>query len=301
MTGLDVLCVGSATYDLLYTVEEHPGPDEKCVASALVQSGGGPAANAAVTVARLGGQSAFAGYLGLDPFGQAHVAELEDAGVVTRFIHRGHHATSLSTILVKPSGDRAVINFTERDPVAATAIDLSPSMAKAILFDGHEPELSVPLARAAREQGIPTILDAGSVREGTSTLVSMVDILITSERFALDFTGRGDAERALSDLAIIAPEVVITLGGEGLIWQGSHGCGSIPAFAVDVVDTSGAGDAFHGAFALGLARGLYWDTNLRSACAVAALCCTRHGARRGIPRREELLTFFDDLGEQFPL
>lgn len=113
---IDVLCVGMAANDLVFSVGHHPAADEKVNASALSRSGGGPAANAAVAVSRLGYSAAFAGYLGHDPFGEAHLAELTDQGVITDLISRGTAQSSLSAILVKPDGRRTVVNFREHEP-----------------------------------------------------------------------------------------------------------------------------------------------------------------------------------------
>jgi sulfofructose kinase len=111
MPDIDVMCVGHACFDLTFAVPHHPGPDEKGVADALVSSGGGPAANAAVTVARLGLRAAFAGYLGKDPWGERYLQELFDEGVDTAFVVRGSGPTPLSAILAKPDGKRTVINY----------------------------------------------------------------------------------------------------------------------------------------------------------------------------------------------
>ncbi|MDX1776681.1 MAG: PfkB family carbohydrate kinase, partial [Desulfobulbales bacterium] len=110
---IDVLCVGASTYDLVYSVDRHPLPDEKIRAHSFTGCGGGPAANAAVTVARLGLQAAFAGYLGNDIFGKAHFEELQQAGVHTGLVHRGQYSSALSVVLVKPGGSRALVNYRE--------------------------------------------------------------------------------------------------------------------------------------------------------------------------------------------
>jgi len=282
---VDVLCIGHAPYDLTFAVDHHPQPDEKMLADALHQCGGGPAANAAVAVARLGHHSAFAGYLGRDVYGELHLQELRDAGVNTDLIVRGDDPTPLSVSLVKPDGRRALVNYSGgKRPLPAHSISFHHCQPRVILFDGWEPDISPPLAQWARQAGIATILDAGSVRRGTEALVGLVDYLIGSEKFGRTFTGEADPVRAAAELSQLGgTAVIITLGQQGLVWQKGAESGRLPAFTVKAVDTTGAGDAFHGGFAAGLVRGLAWNDLLRLASAVGALACTRLGARLAIP------------------
>lgn len=291
MLDLDLLCIGASSFDLTMAVPYHPPPDEKMVADSLFACGGGPAANAAVTATRLGGTAAYAGYLGRDSFGELHLAELKADHVVTDFISRGDLPTPLSVVLVKPGGERALINYRVAQPLPASALDLSGLRARVMLFDGHEPELSLAALAQAKAHGSQTVLDAGSVHRGTLALAAQVDYLVCSERFALDFTGEGEVTRALDKLAAHHPAVVITCGAEGLIWQTSSGQGRLPAFVIDAVDTTGAGDAFHGAFALSVAQGRAWAETLEFSSAVAALCCTKIGARAALPYRDEVRSF----------
>jgi sulfofructose kinase len=314
---IDVLCVGHASYDLVYSVDHHPEADEKCLASGLLMCGGGPAANAAVTVARLGGIAAFAGYLGRDVFGDMHFEELLSEGVITSMVVRGGHPTPLSSIIVKPGGRRTVIAHKGSTPVLEPdQVDFTRARPGAILFDGHEPAISVPLAQKARTQNIPTILDAGSVHKGTTELAPLCGYLAASEKFARDLSGEKDPARALSFLAQIAPVAIVTLGEAGLVWAyGAAGPATgkvastqtgggrkdggnqapphrrLGAFPVDAVDTTGAGDIFHGAFALRIARGEEVPDALRYASAAAALGCTGLGARPAIPAKAEVEEF----------
>ena len=180
----------------------------------------------------------------------------------------------------------ALINYKgETKALPESAVDFSDFNAKVILFDGHEPHLSMPLAERARAQGIVTVLDAGSVHAGTLGLMTVVDHLVCSEKFALQLYG--GIEAALIKLAEIASTVVITLGEHGLIWQQGSVCGALPALTVTAIDTTGAGDAFHGAYAAALALGLEWEEILRYASVAGSLCCTKFGARLGLPSYQE--------------
>ncbi|MFI3189073.1 carbohydrate kinase [Crenothrix sp. D3] len=284
--NIDVLCVGHASYDLMFSVDHHPTENEKTVADSFIACGGGPAANAAVMVAKLGLSAAFAGYLGRDVYGELHTQELLTHGVNTQCVIRDDSPTPLSTVIVKPNGNRALINYKgDTKPLTAGSVDFSVLNPKVILFDGHEPHISIPLAEHARKVGIPTVLDAGSVHDGTLALMGMVDYLVCSEKFALQL--KGEEHVALAYLATLAPYVVITLGERGLIWQHGTQGGALHALAINAVDTTGAGDAFHGAFAAGIAAELEWLTVLRYASVAGSLCCTKMGARLGLPSKEE--------------
>ena len=281
-----------ASWDLNFELEHHPGADEKLFARSLVQSGGGPAATAAYTAARLGVHASFIGYLGRDGFGEQHILELKQAGVHTDFIVRGNSPTPLSVCLVKPDGQRTVVSYREEDVLLdPDAIETSRLHPAVVLFDGHQRKVSLPVAQRSRQQGIPTILDAGSVHQGTQELMPYTDYLIASEKFARDFTGTAYMPSALEALSRRVPVVVITRGAQGLLWSRGRERGELPAFRVSVKDTTGAGDVFHGAFAAGLVWGLSLPEILRFASATAALACTQPGSRQGIPTRQQVELF----------
>jgi sulfofructose kinase len=201
--------------------------------------------------------------------------------------------------MVKPDGSRALVNY--RNPesfLAAGSVDFSSVATRVILFDGHEPYISPSLARSARQRGIITVLDAGSIHSGTEELAGLVDYLVCSERFGLDFTGETNEERAIEKLKSYAPNLIITVGDRGLIWKNAGGSGRLEAFKVKAVDTTGAGDVFHGALAACLAQKKEWFESLRYASAAGALCCTKIGARLGIPGKKEVEGFLARQGEQ---
>jgi sulfofructose kinase len=129
------------------------------------------------------------------------------------------------------------------------------------------------------------------VRQTTVDLAGRCDHLVCALQFALDYTGASDEEEALDSLAGLAPTVIITLGENGLIWSKRQARGRLPAFAIDAVDTTGAGDVFHGAYAVALIEEMDWDTTLRFASAAAGLCCLQVGGRPGVPSRQQVETF----------
>jgi sulfofructose kinase len=294
--AIDVLCVGAGTYDLVYSVDRHPEPDEKIRATSFIGCGGGPAANGAVTVARFGLKTAFVGYLGYDIFGTAHFDELQQTGVITDHVARGDYSSALSVVIVKPDGSRALVNYRKAESfLAAGAVDFSTIDTKVILFDGHEPHISPSLARSAHQRDIITVLDAGSIHKGTEELAGLMDYLVCSERFGFDFSGETSADRAVEKLCSYAPNVIITLGDRGLVWKNREGSGCMKPYKVKTLDTTGAGDVFHGVLSACLAQKREWPDSLRYASAAGALCCTKIGARLGIPTKKEIEEF---LAEQ---
>lgn len=295
-SGIDVLCVGHAAYDLTFSIDRHPLPDEKRTATSFYQCGGGPAANAAVAVSRLGYTSGFAGYLGNDVFGVMHMGELISEGINVDLVVRGNKPTPVSVILVKPDGKRTVVNYRdETGYLSANSIDLDSICPKVILVDGHEPEISSTLFQKVKnkQKKIPIILDAGSLHRGTELLVSQVDYLVCSETFSSQYTGLNNIDDALSVLSTIAPTIVITLGEKGLVWKSGPRSGKLPAINVPTVDTTGAGDAFHGAFAACIADRRSLESSLQYASIVASLSCTKYGARLSLPTRDELNQFIE--------
>ncbi len=293
---VDVLCAGHACFDMFFSLDHHPAPDEKAVASALTTCGGGPAANAAVGVARLGLRAAFAGYLGDDLFGRQCLAEFRREGVDTALTVTGGHPTPLSAILVKPDGRRTVVNHHGDTPDLARLPAGHPlPSARVLLMDGHQPEISLELVD--RLPGAVTVLDAGSLHRGTRLLMGRVDHVVASQKFARQFGGCRDDRAALERLAAACRSAVVTLGERGLIWKGEHtGSGRLAAFEVTAVDTTGAGDAFHAAFCVGIARALPWPDLLRFASAVGALACSQTGARPALPNLAQVAAFLQKTG-----
>lgn len=285
-----VLAIGYACFDLALSVPYHPGPDEKVGATAFASCGGGLSANAAAAAGALGYDTTLAAYLGRDPFGDAHVRELEDLGVRTDLLLRGESPTPVSGIMVKPDGRRALAAFRgDRPQYAENALNLAALETQAVQVDGHQLALSTQVLRQARGLGIPSLMDADSDSDRSRALAREVDHLVAAERFAYSYADTRDPDAALRGIAHLAPTVVVTLGEKGLIWAKEGAFGALPAYKVEAVDTNGAGDAFHGAYLGGLAEAMAWPDLLRFASATAGLCCQTAGGRNGLPTRGEVI------------
>ncbi len=302
----DVLCVGLVCVDLLLAVPHHPAPDEKLRARSRLVAPGGPAAVAAAQVARLGGRAAFAGLLGdtdHDPFAPllraAFAAESIDTSAL---LPVPGFATPLAAILVKPDATRAVVSHRPEPGESVTNLvtisvprPVFPS-PRVLLTDGHRPEWHDTLLAHARATAAPLVLDAGSWTDSVRALAPHAAHLVASEACARSALGGADPSAAapatLRTALLAAPSatVVVTLGPRGLAWHAPDDDAPrrLPAHRIDATDTTGAGDAFHGAYALGLARGLALPAILRLASAAGALACTRPGAWPALAHAHEI-------------
>lgn len=304
---LDVLCVGHAAWDLLFTVEGFIEEDRKVRALNLVQSGGGPAANAACLLARWGLRTTLIARVGNDAFGALIRGELDEAGVDTsRLLCLGDTPTPVSCILANQrAGTRTVVNH-RRDPQALPDAFALPNHApRAILCDGHEPVMSRRALK--RFGGAVSILDAGSFREDTHHLASCVDHAIVSSDFAREATGihpidDSSAEHCLRGLSKRYPSrVAITRGAHGIsAMDDARRTYHLRPPAVTAVDSTAAGDIFHGAFVWALLQGHEYRAALVVAMRTAALSVTRPGGRQSIPTRHEALSFAPEWEGRLP-
>ena len=187
---------------------------------------------------------------------------------------------------------RAVIDYSEPSiRLPENQITLQHAPASVLLLDGHQPNLSLKLIEEARTAGIPTILDGGSWNTNTCQLFDKVDYLIVSEKFAKQYTGEDSPKKNLAILSKTAPFVALTWGPNGVYWSDQGNAYHTPAYDIQAIDSTGAGDAFHGAFALGLALGKDIESNLEYASAVGALTCLKTGARHALPTKNTVSHF----------
>ncbi|MEX0404951.1 PfkB family carbohydrate kinase [Aquibium sp. LZ166] len=295
-----ILTVGVAVIDIVMSVDELPRQPEKYRARDAAIIGGGCAANAAVAVARLGGEALLAARIGRDPIGGMIVSGLEAEGVDCALVRRLEGGrSSFSSIYVDANGERQIVNFRDM----ALSFDASwlepaiPDALDAILADTRWPQGAAVAMTAARARGIPGILDAEApVREAAEALQKASHIAFSAQGLR-DFAGTEDLAAALrSAHEETGAWVCCTNGSEGVDFFEAGEPAHVPAFAVDVVDTLGAGDVWHGAIALAVGEGQPERDAIRFANAVAALKCTRFGGRAGTPDRAETEAFMRRAG-----
>jgi sulfofructose kinase len=294
-----VLCVGHAVQDHVYTLPRLPVGGSKNRASGFASVGGGPAATAAVAIARLGGAARLAARVGDDEMAGEIERELRDHGVDCALLRRfPGRASSRSAVFVDHAGERMIVNHTDpampADPAWLEAVDLAG--VDAMLADVRWPEGAALMLARAKAAGLPAVLDADVPLPPGSPLPRAATHVAFSLPGLRDHLGlAADVPLGLEDcttaLQRIARETgawcAVTLGAEGVLHTRGGEFARSPAFRVTAVDTLGAGDVWHGAFALALAEGADEATAVRAASAAAALKVTRPGGRAGAPTRAE--------------
>lgn len=290
-----VICLGLSAQDQVWRVEQlFAGHSEKIRSTDYTTLGGGMAANAAVTGARLGGAISFWGRGGEDAAGREMRAALAAEGIdVANFKLFADGRSSVSGIIVDSSGERQIVNFRGSFPEAADWLPLDDvAKASAVLADPRWVDGAEAMFGKARAHCIPTVLD-GDVADAEvfERLLPLTDHAIFSEPALAAFAGSAD-DAALSTLARFNCRVVaVTRGGDGVSWTENGRLQRRAALSVAVVDTTGAGDVFHGAYALAIGAGLSVPDAMAFAAAAAALKCTRSGGRDGIPSINDCLAF----------
>lgn len=294
--GASVLCVGQTTLDHVLTVAGDVVVGRKHVARRHDVVGGGLAANAAVTVVRLGGAASLASVIGGDRTGDDVLAGLRGEHVDTRLVQRvAEVSTPLSAVIVSPGGDRTIVNHSPAELLDQPCPELDLVAFDAVLVDGRWPAGTTAALELARRRGLPGVVDVDRSTVDAAVLAVCLDLashLIVSQDALRELTGMTSSADGLRRLSRdTRAHVSVTLGSRGVAWIDGDEVRSLGAFDVDAVDTTGAGDVFHGAATLALAEGADEASAFVFGSASAALKCTRPGARAGVPSRAEV----DDL------
>ena len=295
MEKFDIAALGFCSNDYLALLPEIPIDNKVQILEHLVQ-GGGPAATAAVAAARLGKKTAFISIVGDDDPGQTIIRDLEKENVYTggMKIRKNCNSAIAYCWVDKTTGARSVAWSRGNLPeLEADEVDLEMIRnAKILHLDGHNPKAALAAAKEARKHGVKVSIDAGTLRDGIKEILEYVDILIASEMFARQYTGENDLEKAIYKLASNGAEVVgVTMGKNGSMTLQNGQLFRAGTFPVIPVDTTGAGDVYHGAYCVKYLETVDPMECMRCASAVAALKCTKTGGRTGIPTRSEVDEF----------
>ncbi|MFC4005457.1 PfkB family carbohydrate kinase [Prauserella oleivorans] len=237
---MKVLLAGLCTVDVVQRVVELPAPGEKVQSRSVQVAAGGPATNAAVTVAALGGEATLLTVVGAHPLAELARADLRTCGVRLLDALPDHPLPPpVSAVAVRErDGERTVVSH---NAAAAPDVDVNPAAfpdADAVLVDGHHPSLALAAARWARQRGVPVVVDAGSWKPVFADLLPLADVVGCSAQF-----------RAPNGLLSEVPTVITTAGADPVRWRSGGDSGEVPVPAVTARDTLGAGDVWHGALA----------------------------------------------------
>lgn len=300
MDTLDVIGLGVSTLDVVTLVDHFPAGEEVQRAEDMVLQGGGPVATAIVALARLGTRCAMLDTLGDDWRSRLILDEYVREGVSTEFLRVFEDRTSaVACVLVeKGSAARTIVYL------PGTAPEFSPSMlprqavesCRILHLNGRHWEACLEAVRLRRAHGSLTSFDggAGRYRPEMRELLPLCQVAIVARRFAADYTGTDDPAEASAILQSEGPGLVVITDGTRGSWVRAKGEALFhqPAYrAPRLVDTTGCGDAYHGAFLFGLLQN--WDLRRTAAfaSAAAALNAQHLGGRRGLPRQEEVIAF----------
>jgi len=300
--GLDVVGLGYCSLDYLLRIPRVPDFEEGARVSDFTMDGGGPVATAMVTLARLGARVGYVGKFGNDDVGRLKRRQLEEEGVDVRqvILVEGDVSSLFFVLIEERTGRRGFLGY------YGTEAELCPeeldrgyiTSAPFLHVDGRHAAAALQAAQWMHEAGGKVVLDAGGGKRARpispqmEALVRTTDVLIAAQGFAVSLAGRDALSEAGKALLDYGPEIVAITAGEGGSWcVTAEDCIHVPAYSVEVVDTTGAGDVYHGAFIHGLLQG--WDLNQVTtfANAVAALKCRRMGGRSGIPTLKETEQF----------
>ncbi len=285
IAGYDMPCV-----DLAVNVDVFPKPNGGTGINAMSWQGGGKVASGMVAAARLGAKCAMLGAVGSDDYGKFCIRDFERHGIdVTGMKVREGETTSLSIVLSdrETSGRSIVYRHGSAAPPSWEEMDGQILEECQWFFISHVTHVAMAAAKKAKQAGAKIIVDADSYSTEMMENIGMIDAFIASEFFyKVLFRGREENYEAnCREVWEMGPPIVIfTLGAKGCVgYSREEGFFQMPSFPVEVQDTVGAGDVFHGAYAVGLLRGLSPKEAARLATGVSCIKCTRIGGRAGIP------------------
>jgi sulfofructose kinase len=299
--AFDVICCGNSAFDHIWYVDELPAGDGKFRGHEYVERIGGLAANAAIAVSRLGGRVTLWSRAGEDETGRKMLDQLAARGVdATHFRLITGARSPHSAVIVDRHGARTIVSF--RGGGWSETPNWLPLEqvrgARAVHSDTRWRNAAVAMFTVAREAGVPSVLDIErSERPVLERLLPLTDYAIFSLPGFRDFAQTDDLALGLQRAADAGATVpAVTLGGDGVAWLEAGQVRCIGGYKVAAIDTTGAGDVFHGAFALVIGQGMAIEAAMRFASAAAALKCTRVGGGAGTPARVEVEEFLAAQG-----
>jgi ribokinase len=293
-----IVVVGSANTDMVVKTERIPGPGETVIGGEFIMAAGGKGANQAVAAARLGAQVTLVGCLGRDVFGDQAIAGYRQEGIdVSHMVRDAQAASGVALIFVDAQGENSIAVASGANarltPADVERAKEAIASADVLLVQLEVPILAVQRAiELAHHAGVRVILNPAPARQIDPGLLAQVDIATPNEHEIRVVVGEEERQAAIERMLDAGTgTVLVTLGSEGVLWASRDGRQRVPAFAVQAIDTTAAGDAFNGGLAYALGCGLAMAGAIRYANAVGALAVTRMGAQPSLPTKVEVDAF----------
>ena len=294
---MKAICVGHSTFDTTLPVDEYPKENVKTRIKEHIECGGGPAANGAYLLAKWGMDTTIASVMGNDFYGQCVYEDFKKIGANTKYLElREGHGTSSSYIIANMSnGSRTAI--TSKKPPIRKLTQTIDEKYDLILVDGEHPETAKEVLLNNREA--ISVLDAGRLNDDTRELGKLVTYVICSHDFAEEFSNKKTDVNDINTLIEIYNElknyfqtnIIITLEEAGSFTEINNEYRIIPSIKVKAIDSTGAGDIFHGAFTYFIGKGYSLEDTIRYSSISGAISVTRIGSRYSIPTLEEVLDY----------
>lgn len=294
---MKAVCVGHSTYDITIPMDHYPIENTKYRISNKIECGGGPASNGAYLLAKWGIDTTIASVVGDDYYGEKVIEDFQKIGANCKYIEKKeNHSTSSSYIIANTSNGSRTILSAKKDPIRKLSQEVK-EQADLILIDGEHPETAKEVLENNKDA--ISVLDAGRLNDDTKILGKMVTYLVCSHDFAEEFTKKKTDIRDFNILIEIydalkkyfKTNIIITLEANGSFTEIDGKYKIIPSIVVKALDSTGAGDIFHGAFAYFIAKGYPLEEAIKYASITGAISVTRIGSRFSIPSLEEVIDY----------
>lgn len=296
---MKILVIGHAAYDITMAVDKFPQENTKNRIDNRVECGGGPAANAAYLLGKWGLDVHFAGIVGNDEYGKRIQEELESVNINTKYLQFSDEFSTTNSFIIanKENGSRTVYTYRDKSMhMNDMELDFEPNI---ILFDGQEIEMTNKLLD--KYPNAISIIDASRTTDDIIALSKRTNYLVCSKNFAEEISNISmDNNENMSRVynymkGQFKNEVIITLEDKGCLYQLNNQIKIMPSLKVKAIDTTGAGDIFHGAFTYGIAKGYSLEKVLKISNITGALSVTKIGSKNSMPSKEEIKKYEPDF------
>lgn len=299
---MKILCIGQSAYDITLPMDHYPIENKKVRVYGKVECGGGSSSNAAYLLAKWGIPTYFAGVVGNDHYGNRIIEEYNKIGVNTKYLEVSEEFSTTSSYIIAntSNGSRTILTNKDKN-ISMNHFDFEEDEFDYIYMDGYEKDACLEAMK--KNKNAITILDAGSCKEATITLAHMVDYVVCSHDFAEEYSGikinYDDIETIKNAYYFLKKElghhVIITLEDRGCFTEIDNEVELISSISVKAVDSTGAGDIYHGAFTYCLLMGYDIRKCLKFSNITGALSVLKIGSRLSIPTKEEVEKIYDSV------